>query len=463
MTPVTHARISRIPFFNISGTVEERQGFDYFIRNTGRDLARSFDLTGLYTLILQMSHSDDAMRSAIVALGSTGEKLHTSNILTLRQARFGRQLDFTRQQYGKALQHLQQRIDDNVPHSAAFAILLCFLFCIFEFLQGNDSASLVHLRGGLNLLSQDDTGISNGLEALSPGGHLDQEINNIFSAMNAQATLWLGLDVVPSATMLLPQLTLPISPPRNMYAKNRNHSSMAYASVDEASESLNCHMSHFYAFRLSIASYDERNPSDPVPESLVAKKKDLILQFQQWPAAVEVMISGLADSLTGDMLGRLAAMKMNWTVSNILLHTYLVDSGSVYRRFEPDFRHVLELASSVMWPMNDLVRLKIQRIVTANNGGISPVAFSLHAGIIAPIYYTAIKCRNLGICREALALLKEDPWREGAWESLIMATIAEPRIQRHQEEGYYEPDVELENPSMSHGLSIVDSSSARSP
>ena len=432
LVPVTHAQLARTPFSILPGTAEERQGFDFFIRNTGRDLARSFDLTSLYTLILQMSHSDDAIRSAVVALGSTGEKLHTCNILTLRQERFGRQLDFTRVQYGKALQHLQRRIDDNPPNTLAYAVLLCFLFCVFEFLQGNDSASLVHLRAGLGLLNQDDSRISSGLEALSPGGDLDREVRCIFSIMNGQATLWMGLDVIPSATMLLPQPIEPII-------------LTTYASVDEASSALIHHMTHFYEFRVSIASYDERSPSDSIPENLVAKKKDLILQFQQWPSAVEAMITALTGTLTRDMIDRLAALKMNWTISNILLHTYLVDSSLVCQNFEPDFRRILELASSVIRPMNDLVRLKIQRIVTANNAGMIPVVFSLYAGLIAPIYYTAIKCRNLGICREALALLKEDPWREGAWESLIMATIAEPRIQRHEEEGYYEPDFELEN------------------
>ena len=446
------AQVARTPFFSLQGTAEERQGFDFFVRHTGPDLARSFDLASLYTLLLQMSHSDDAIRSAIVALGSTGERLHTCNILTLRRERFDRQLDFTRVQYGKALSHLQRRIDNNVQESVAYAILLCFLFCIFEFLQGNDSASLVHLRGGLTLLSQDTSGISSGLNALSPGSHLDREINYIFSAMNAQATLWLGLDIIPSATVLLPHSIERGSASENTYAEDRDHLPTTYASVDEASESLNRHMSQFYAFRVSIASYDERSPSDPVPENVIAEKENLICRFQQWPLAVEAMIIALAGTLTGDMMDRLAAMKMNWIVSNISLHTYLVDSNPVYQKFEPDFRRVLDLATSVIRPMNDLVRLKIQRIVTANNGGISPVAFSLHAGTIAPIYYTAIKCRNLGICREALALLKESPWREGSWKSLVMATIAEPRIQRHQEEGYYELDVELENHSVYYGL-----------
>ena len=118
-----------------------------------------------------------------------------------------------------------------------------------------------------------------------------------------------------------------------------------------------------------------------------------------------------------------------------------MESRWVYRKYEADFVKVLTLATPVIRPMNDVARLKIQRIVTANNRGFRPGAFSLHAGVIAPIYYTAIKCRNLEICQDALTLLSEDPWREGPWESLVMATIAEPQIRRHREEGYYNLDI----------------------
>lgn len=46
------------------------------------------------------------------------------------------------------------------------------------------------------------------------------------------------------------------------------------------------------------------------------------------------------------------------------LHTYIVKSSPVCRKYESDFRRVFELACSVIRPMNDQVRVKIQSIVT---------------------------------------------------------------------------------------------------
>ena len=136
-------------------------------------------------------------------------------------------------------------------------------------------------------------------------------------------------------------------------------------------------------------------------------------------------------------------MKMNYNIVHILLHNFLEEDRKlqIYQTFEADFRKILTLSTPVIRPMNDLAKLRIQRVITANNMGINPASVSLYFGVIAPIYYTAVKCRNLAICRDAVSLLTEAPWREGAWDSLVMANIAEKQIRRHLEEGYYEADV----------------------
>ena len=249
---------------HLQGSTQEKHGFEYFVRLTGRDLCRSFDLTYLYNLMLQMSHYDAAMRSVVIALGSTGEKLHTCGRLTIRRERSDRQIHFTRMQYGKAIRLLRQQINGKTDILAAHAIIFCFLFCIFEFLQGNDSASLVHLNSGLALLSEDSPSLARGLEALLPQIDLKTEMTRIFSAMNAQATLWLGLDIIPSASFLLPQLR-PLMPSGQNYGGDGISLPATFSSVDEAADSLNHHTSHFYGFRLSVAAFDRRGSSVLIP------------------------------------------------------------------------------------------------------------------------------------------------------------------------------------------------------
>ena len=435
----TAARLAKSPSYRVPGTSKERQAFDFFIHNTGRDLFSATNMKSVYQLMLQISQSDDAIRSAIVALGSTGEQLHTCDSLAIQRERSSPGQDFTRIQYCKALHCLQRRIDANSEHSVAYTILLCVLFCIFEFLQGNDVGALTHLKGGLRLLSQDYSRVSGGLDKLSQNADLHGEILTIFSAMNVQAALWLGLDELPSPFMWLPQPAAGVGGSGLIYSQEDYSQPSVFATIDQISESLNQLTRQIYAFRLFITSCNERSSEDPIFQSLRTEKEHLVSQLQQWPTAVDTWEMQLHSKSTSDHTYRLAAMKMNYIIVNILLQTYLEEANKLrtYQEFEADFHRVLILANPIVRPMNDLARLRIQRVVTANNMGINPVSVSLQSGVIAPIYYTAIKCQNLSICREAISLLSEAPWREGAWDSLAMANIAKNQIMRRKGEGGY--------------------------
>lgn len=437
--PLTAARLAKVPSYKLPGTSKERQAFDFFIQNTGRDLFSATNMKSVYQLMLQISHSDDAIRSAIVALGSTGEQLHTCDSLAIQRERSSPNQDFTRIQYCKALQCLQRHIDANSDHSVAYTILLCVLFCMFEFLQGNDVGALTHLKGGLGLLSQDYWRVSGGLDKLSPNEDLHSEILTIFSAMNVQAALWLGLDDLPSSFMWLPQPAAGVGGSGLIYGQEDYSQPSVFATIDQISDSLNHHTRQIYAFRLFITSCSQRSSEDPIFQGLHAEKLRLVSQFQQWPPAVDASEMQLGSKITFDDTCRLAAMKMNYMIINILLQTYLEEANKlrIYQESEAEFRRVLIRANTIIRPMSDLARLRIQRVVTANNMGINPVSVSLQSGVIAPIYYTAIKCQNLSICHEAIRLLSEAPWREGAWDSLVMANIAKREIRRQKDQGGY--------------------------
>lgn len=53
--------------------------------------------------------------------------------------------------------------------------------------------------------------------------------------------------------------------------------------------------------------------------------------------------------------------------------------------------------------------------------------YDLHPGIIAPVSFIAGKRQGLPLRDEAIALLSTRQWREGAWDSSAMATIARKR------------------------------------
>ena len=54
--------------------------------------------------------------------------------------------------------------------------------------------------------------------------------------------------------------------------------------------------------------------------------------------------------------------------------------------------------------------------------------FAFVSGAIRPLYMVADKCFDFKVSEEAIDLLEEKPWREGAWDSAAMAAIARKNL-----------------------------------
>ena len=410
---------------NIAGTDRERRSFAFFCYQTGQQLSTALNITQTHQLILQASHCDEAVRSAVIALGSIGERLSINNLLTLENEEANACHDFAHLQYYKALKRLRERISNDSEGTANLAIILCFLFTIFEFLQGNDAGSLIHLRSGLNILRRDHGSLPMGLQTVSPDQDpLKLEILRTFSIMDMQATVWLGLKTFQAPIMI------PLDGPGDAPAYPDQ-----FSSADEASEFLNDEIVSTDHFLRLVAAYDSTESPNQMPPEVHPKKEKLLVRLKKWPVALGALTEKLRGENDTEMSQRVAVLKMNYETTLMRLTTCLQPfDQQIYADHEPEFRLIVGLAKSVIGPTDDLVTLGVQYIVAANNADINLVPmFSFYAGVIRPLYFTAIKCQNLRICREAIALLSSSPWREGAWDSAAMARIAARRFQEVEE------------------------------
>ena len=414
------------PAISITGTNQERRSFAFFCHQIGQQLSTALKIAQTHQLILQASHCDEAVRCAAVALGSIGERLSINNVLTLDNEQANACHEFAHLQYYKALKRLRERISNDCEGSANLAIVLCFLFTIFEFLQGNDAGSLIHLRSGLNILRRDHGSLSTGLQTVSPDQDpLRHEILRTFSIMDLQATWWLGLKTFQAPIMI------PLDGPGNAPA----HLEM-FSNLQEATESLGYQITAIHHFRRLVAAYDGAESPDQVPPEMHAKREKLLVRWKKWPVALEELTAKLWGEIDAEMSQRIIVMKMNYETHLMLLTACLQQCDQrIYAEHEPEFRKIVDLAKCVIEPMDGLVKLSVQHIVAANNGGSNDPTpmFSFHAGVIHPLYHTAIKCPNLSVCQEAIALLSSSPWREGAWDSATMARIAARRVQEVEE------------------------------
>jgi hypothetical protein len=70
-------------------------------------------------------------------------------------------------------------------------------------------------------------------------------------------------------------------------------------------------------------------------------------------------------------------------------------------------------------------------IVTAENAA-KPPQFTIDLGIICPLYFTGLNCRDPGIRRQVLELLAT-PRREGMWDSQVSTHILNQTITQEEE------------------------------
>ena len=361
----------------------------------------NLDLAHYY--ILQLGYSNAAVRSAVIALGSTAEQLQLNSVLACGKGQTNVDHDFAQAQYRQALKQLREQIVNDPHRSENLAIISCFLFTLYEFLQGNDTASMVHLRSGLSMLRQQD----------GPSDLLRQELLHIFSIMDLQATLW-----VDGKTLRSPMLNPIIPDSPSMVAES-------FFNIEDAAMSLTFLMSRLYQFRRLVIT-EQSSPAT------LAKKRDLGMQLEWWLLALDRLLISLDTRLSMEMLHRTLVMRMNHLITRIAFGACLhEDEERVFRAHILDYRSIVSLAKTVIRPMDSLVGARVQRIVAANNAGINPVAiFSFYAGVIQPLYMTAIQCTDVKVCREAIDLLSTPPWREGAWDSARMAKMAERKVRQ---------------------------------
>ena len=404
------------PMISITGSYQERRSFAFFCYQTGQQLSTALNVTKTHQLILQTSHCDDAVRAAVIALGAIGERLSINSLLTLDNEQANACHSFAHLQYYKALRYLRERISNNPEGTANFAVILSFLFTVFEFLQGDDTASLVHLQGGLNILRRGQGSLSMGLQTtVSEHDPLTHEILRIFSILDLQATIWLGLKAF-HAPVIFPM--------------QNDESGLAYldhfSTLDEASEALNYQIVSISHFQRLAATYDSGESVEQVPQKVLGEREKLILQLKKWLVSLEALIRKPCGEFSTETSERIIVLKINFEFNLMMLTLCLQASDQqFYADHELDFRKIVTLARAVVRPRKD-----IERIVAANNKRNPPSIFSFYAGVIRPLYFTAIKCQNMNVCREAIALLSSSPWREGAWESATMARIAARRVQK---------------------------------
>ncbi len=66
----------------VTGTTQERQSFEYICLQIGQELSTALHSEPTYQFVLQACHTDDAVKAAVIAIGSMGQRLRINQVLT---------------------------------------------------------------------------------------------------------------------------------------------------------------------------------------------------------------------------------------------------------------------------------------------------------------------------------------------------------------------------------------------
>lgn len=161
-----------------------------------------------------------------------------------------------------------------------------------------------------------------------------------------------------------------------------------------------------------------------------SERQELLSDLRAWPPALDEFLEH--GPYTAECARRTMLLKMNYISTFINISTVLQpDMADNYLEFTPSFRQILSLATMLLRPATTESRVDLLRAITLNivekDSNDIPM-FAFVPGAIQPLHVVAEKCVDSSLCREAIALLEERPWKEGAWDSTTMAAIARRKL-----------------------------------
>lgn len=372
------------------------------------------------SLILQVCHFDPAIRHAVVAVGSLGERLRINEVLTLDNKEANQRQAFACFHYDKALKELRKQLRDGNKKPVGFTLISCFLFMCIEFLQGNDAGLLVHLRSGLNILQsvQDEMNVEavGQVSSSSDVGDFKAQTRRLYQLLDWLTALWLGNPVLQSTE---PENTEPYVSMSKQFSDIADTSDRFFRWNDQVYR-----LNHLATF------LDRSDVGSAAFQTVRARQAYLVGEGSRWLLNVESLLIRCRDGFSPEDIHQITVMMINHGVLSMMLGSVLeADEGNYYQGMDSSFQKIISLSTTLLFPVNVMTNCKV--FPTGKQ------IFSFIEGVIRALHFTATKCGNLQICREAISLLKSSPWREGAWESASMAKIAEKKVARLEKEGFY--------------------------
>lgn len=418
---------------DVIGNTRERRAFHFFRENSAAEFPGFFESGFWGQLVLQACHAEPSIRHAVFALGSLHETIQQKEWTPLESRR---PCDpFALQQCNKAIGHLNQYIGSDEHLSKEMLLMACAIIICFESLQGNYESALSHMQCGLRIFRDwqaEANKPSLPAMAVSSQHHqsVDSELVQMFSRLNMQTFLFPDTHLF-SLDFVKQDVRPTIDPVPAVFT-----------SLKEARNCLDNYMS--YELQSSVAAYfnrqssektsDEGPPQDPTTRNLLPR----------WSAAFDAFKLKAGPSPRPEDLQGAMLLDIQYNCAKILLSVGMPPRETAFDDFGALFESIISTATSV--------------ILRSGSRGTSERTchISFETGLVPPLYFTATRCRNPWIRRQALSLLSSTPRLECIWNSAMLSKIAERLILIEEERDYIGQVTRSEDILVTSRLSVLN-------
>ncbi|KAH8588198.1 hypothetical protein B0O99DRAFT_555468 [Bisporella sp. PMI_857] len=373
----------------------ERRSFHYLRECAAYDISGYFETEFWGRLVLQIGHTEPSVRHALLALGSLCQA-HESQDLIDDHYQF--HLQFSLQHSNKAIRLAVDYLSTLQPQLDVI-LTCCLVFAWLEIMRNDFDAGLCHLKSGLKIL--DDFRQPNKSPALR-SQHVDVSLIYLFSRLKTQATVYRKhiSEFVPKG-----------------HKEIRKPIPASFSSIVQARDSLHTLLDTVFQFVRQLGDpniLESTTSSHPSLDliSLKATCRSCLDKFQDWETSIKNSPASIFQSHNAQQTAAMCLLHMYHTTLTIFLETLFTRSQTIYDQYDSSFSRVISLA---------------QQLINNNSQNMS-LTILFDMGVMLPLFYVVMKCRNLALRQKALSLLKLAPCREGMWYRQDVIEYAEWKI-----------------------------------
>ncbi|CRG82773.1 hypothetical protein PISL3812_00119 [Talaromyces islandicus] len=402
----SHGRVSSVRGLaprSLFANEEEAQGFRFFETATGIQMAAALGNHGWTPPLLQLSHQNPAICYAVIANGIMSRRYEVDELFASRDLQANSLRQTALQQYGKAVACFRSQLAEGNAVLLETAPACCVLLIMFEFMQGNADGVLLHLKNATRLTAS--IGTSSQKEMFV----------KLLALIDMVVALWLNLDLSFSdASLRLPNSQMPLIP----------HSDLTALSYELANIK-----NDVMSWRHAVACA-HRDPKALTTIDLVGFVTDIQSRLDSWYYEFVAVVPTPQDIAEH----RGALLRANYLVTALTVDAVQKQQEQLNPATSPtgpdlsklkNFYEITELAEAVLSTGYLFPRYASGAAEESLEAvGLLPL-FSFRHSFIYALFYVAQNAPDRPLRQRAIRLLLERPWREGAWDSFIMGSVAE--------------------------------------